>query len=86
MQRRSACQKRGAVCRAEPVLHVRVVWYIWKHKSLSKSRKRLFYPTNKRSWYKFLLQSAGACGTLSIESDAPPGGAGINGTLIGGTP
>lgn len=86
MQRRSACQKRGAVCRAEPVLHVRVVWYIWKHKRLSKSRKRLFYPTNKRSWYKFLLQSAGACGTLSIESDAPPGGAGINGTFIGGTP
>ena len=84
-QRRSACQKGSAVCRAEPVLHVRVVWYIWKHKSLSKSRKRLFYPTNKRSWYKFLLQSAGACGTLSIESEAPPGGAGIIGT-IGGTP
>ena len=79
MQRRSACQKRGAVCRAEPVLHVRVVWYIWKHKAL-------FYSTNKRSQYKFLLQSAAACGTLSIESDAPPGGAGIIGTLIGGTP
>ena len=79
MQRRSACQKRGAVCRAEPVLHVRVVWYIWKHKSLSKSRKTLFYSTNKRSQYKFLLQSAMGCGTLSTESKAPPGGARING-------
>lgn len=29
--------------------------------------------------YKFLLQSAMGCGTLSTESKAPPGGARING-------